>query len=431
MTASSKARLKLLTQLSHEQILALGLSLLVITLLSLVAGITYQLEWDWLSIATLLFLLFYPLAWLAWWCHRFWSQSLMQLSVYSQLLQDGEQSMHFKPQHRDNLLLALQQGITDLAQARLHSDQHQQTLAHILGNILESWPVPVCLFDHQLRLTYRNSAMNEQLQRPMLVNTLAQDLGFKLENGQISHPQFSQNWQCQSISYLQQEEQHWLFSAINVSQLLTQQKAMTQENLVRVLGHELRNSLTPMASMTDTLLSQQALEPEQTRLVLSRIKERSNRLLAFIGEYGRLSQLPSPTLSWFAFSPVLNEAIAMQATNSASIEFKGEDRCFGDKDQVIQLLINLIKNAIEASSDTPRVRIRLLHNQQMQTIEVRDFGSGFANLNNAVTPFYTTKKQGSGIGLALCAEIARNHKGELKVTNHAELGAVVTLSWPC
>jgi signal transduction histidine kinase len=271
--------------------------------------------------------------------------------------------------------------------------------------------------------------MNEQIQQPMLLGTHASNLGFKLVSGQFSHDKFDNKWQSQSINYLNQSKKHWLFSAIDISQLLNENQTTTEQNLIRVLSHELRNSLTPMASMTDTLLCSDQLDDTQTRQVLQRIKRRSERLLEFIGQYSQLAQLPPPKFTWFDFSEILAEAKSMIAA-SCIISFKGNTQCYGDENQISQILINLLKNAQEACEvDKCEISISLYQQQQEQVIEVTDNGPGFSNLNNVLTPFYTTKPTGSGIGLALCDSITKNHHGQLKVANLHSQGAIISMSW--
>jgi signal transduction histidine kinase len=186
-----------------------------------------------------------------------------------------------------------------------------------------------------------------------------------------------------------------------------------------------------MFSMTDTLLDTEVLDEQQTRLVLARIHKRSGHLLSFIGKYSALSQLPVPEARWFNFEDVLNEARDMMDDGSCEVVFQGDTQCFGDAEQIAQVLINLLKNAREASDkDMARISVTCHVGGDKQVIELLDNGPGFANLDNALTPFYTTKKQGSGIGLSLCAEIIRNHGGQLHVANLHGAGAQIRMSWP-
>ncbi len=354
----------------------------------------------------------------------------MQLTTFTQILREGERNLRFKKQNPDNLLLELQKEISLLAHQDSKKNANNETLEVLLSNILDTWSVPICLFNNSLQLTYRNNTMNKLLQQPMLLGTPAEDLGFHLEDNNFIHPLFGDNWQCQNIRYTQQGKNNWLFTAVDIAKVLHKNQNTSQNNLIRVLGHELRNSLTPMSSMADTLLCSEVLEEAQTRKVLSRIRQRSDRLMAFIDEYSQLSQLPLPQPTWFDFSAVLVEAKAM-INNNCQVAVQGNNQCFGDVNQVAQVLINLLKNAQEACIEKPcKVSITIYSVNNEQIIEVTDNGPGFANLDNVLTPFYTTKTHGSGIGLSLCAEISRNHQGQLSVSNISNSGAKISMMWP-
>jgi nitrogen fixation/metabolism regulation signal transduction histidine kinase len=170
---------------------------------------------------------------------------------------------------------------------------------------------------------------------------------------------------------------------------------------------------------------------------LGRIKQRSNRLLSFIEQYSKLSQLPVPRSSWFDFNDLLSEAKAM-ITEPCFINYQGTNQCYADVQQMAQILINIFKNAQEACLEEQcHIEVSLYYRQEnsqgyqqtKQVIEITDNGPGFANLDNALTPFYTTKSHGSGIGLSLCAEITRNHGGEFSLEN-TDNGAKITMVWP-
>ena len=416
--------------MSHEKWLMSFLSLTVIIILSLTGALTWSLGWSNLAVATLLFFICYPLAWLAWKAHQFWCLCIMQLTAFTQVLKEGEQSLRFKKQNKHNLLLELQKEISSLAHNNSDKNDKNQRVETLLRNILDAWSVPVCLFDHQLQLSYRNNAMNELLQQPMLIGARAKDLGFHVDENNFSHPLYDDKWQCQSIRYVQQGKDNWLFTAIDISQLLNQNQSTTQNNLIRVLGHELRNSLTPMSSMADTLLCSEVLNEAQTRKVLSRIRQRSDRLMTFIEQYSQLSQLPPAQAEWFDFSEILVEAKAMINEN-CKVQFQGNNQCYGDANQVAQVLINVLKNAQEACTEPCcQINITLYSVSNEQVIDITDNGPGFANLDNVLTPFYTTKTHGSGIGLSLCAEITRNHQGQLSVSNLSHGGAKISMTWP-
>jgi two-component system nitrogen regulation sensor histidine kinase NtrY len=197
-----------------------------------------------------------------------------------------------------------------------------------------------------------------------------------------------------------------------------------------VFSHELRNSLTPMASMTDTLLSNEHLDPQQTKLVLTRINLRSSHLLDFIGRYADISQLSTPNMSWFDVATLIDEAKTV-LPNNATIIIKGEKKCFGDRSQLSMVFTNLFKNSQQACDDAPLIiNVKVYFDNAIQTIELVDNGTGFSNLDNVLTPFYSTKTEGNGIGLALCREIVHQHGGQLTVSNSRIIqGAIISMNW--
>ena len=124
--------------MSHEKWLITGLSLTIVTLLLLTIALTYNLGWDRLQIATLIFFLSYPLIWLAWRSYQFWRSSIMQLTMYTQVLHEGELNLRFKKQHKNNLLLELQKEIYRLALSDSDKQQKEQTLESLISSISRS-----------------------------------------------------------------------------------------------------------------------------------------------------------------------------------------------------------------------------------------------------------------------------------------------------
>ena len=168
----------------------------------------------------------------------------------------------------------------------------------------------------------------------------------------LKHSYFGKKWLVQSASYQDQAQQNaprqWLFCASDISQSLHQHESIIQQNLIRVFSHELRNSLTPMASMTDTLLCSDSLDITQTRMVLNRINKRSTHLLEFIGRYADISQLAPTHSTWFDITLLVDEAKTVLAQDSMVV-FHGDKQCFGDAAQLSMVLTNLFTNAQQAS----------------------------------------------------------------------------------
>lgn len=411
--------------MTHEQKLKLSLLLLNLCFSSLL-GFALQ-PMSGLFIVSSLVVAAYLQIWLSWKVWRFFTQPVMQLTAYTQALREGEHNLRFDLGPKEGHLTELLREIDLLAQQQKAAQQENQKIEHLISTMLAQWQQPVCLFDQQLKLIFSNQAATDYLAQPLLRGTPASQLGFQLEEQSLNHSEFDAGWQCQTLKYRDRGEDFWLFNAIYLADVINRAEILSQKNLVRVLSHELRNSLTPMASLTDTLLNASEFKPQQTRMVLERIKHRSEHLLSFIQEYAKLSQLPTPKQTWFDFSGLLNE-IKATLPETAHLEFIGDHQCFGDPGLLSQVLINLLKNAAEASEESAHITLKQYQDANKQYLEVKDKGPGFANLDNVFTPFYTTKSQGSGIGLALSAEIICRHGGDITASN--DQGAVLKASWP-
>lgn len=409
----------------------LGLTSLVLIFLTLFGVLTQLLGWSLLATGSLLFLLSYPVIWLAWRHYQNWYQTFMQLISYTHQLSAGGKLFAFNHLSPNTLASQLKQAIESMAAHEYKKVSISHDTRQLLQTVLDVWNSPACLFDKDFKLIYRNQTIIECLQKPLLVESHAESLGFSILGQQISHDAFNQNWQTQSIRFDLNGQEFLLFTATNITEQLDSHQRTIQKKLIRVLGHELRNSLTPMSSMAETLLMHDELDPKNTKEVLNRIKQRSDKLLSFVGQYSSLTHLPNVKPTYFEFEPLIKECATMLPKQGIEIKVKGNQQCYGDPEQLAQVFINLLKNAVEAeSNESCDITITLIVQQNNQIIEVIDNGPGFANLENVLTPFYTTKSDGSGIGLTLCAEIIHNHGGQFNVSNTAEGHGKIQLSIP-
>lgn len=416
--------------MTHERKLQLLLVVTITVILTLSLLVAYQRQWSTLAIATLAFIEGLLLIAIAYRLYAQWQLTLMNLTSYTQLLGEGVTNVIPRLPPTNGLIKALQQEINKLAEQNV---KQRHAPLQTLSTLMDEWPIAVALFDGQHQLIYRNPAMLEALKLPLLIGTSAKQNGFVTEPNcrELSHPILRKQWQTQQLWYDDNNQRIQLVCATNISQSLRAHESLIQENLIRVFSHELRNSLTPMESMTDTLLSQETPSPEKTRLVLSRIHQRSKHLLNFINQYADLSRLPNVNLQWFELAPLIDESKSV-FTEPVKMTVKGEKRCYGDASQLSMIFINLFKNAAQSVQNSAlEITVAIYHEDKNQCIEVTDNGPGFTNLDNASTPFYTTKSDGSGIGLALCREITHQHKGYLNLSNTgATGGAKVMLKWP-
>lgn len=240
-------------------------------------------------------------------------------------------------------------------------------------------------------------------------------------------------------AFLSEGKTHQLYLITNAERLLMEKERKAWQSLLRVLSHEMNNSLTPIATISQSMQSRLKrsggeLNAESLIEGVSIINERADSLSNFIARYSQLTHLPQPVISSFDLSTMVEKLASLFP--DCSITYKSEVNLInGDKNQFEQVLINLFKNAREAmlltvsDNETP-MHIHVSASQQGAKIliEVVDEGKGIANLDNVFVPFYTTKPQGSGIGLALCRQILFNHNGTLTLANNEnKQGVKVTM----
>ena len=203
------------------------------------------------------------------------------------------------------------------------------------------------------------------------------------------------------------------------------------QKLLRVLSHEINNSIAPIASIGETLSRMVEKQSSGTELDndlkegLAVITERAQSLNVFIQRYQTLTKLPLPNKSLFNIAPLIQSVALL--FSEAKIEYSSHAlNVYADKDQLQQVLVNLIKNAFESMQQNPQDKIVMQWQQDNQQVEISilDQGTGITNIDNLFVPFYTTKKQGTGIGLSLSRQILINHGGDLTIKNRQDQSGV-------
>lgn len=251
-------------------------------------------------------------------------------------------------------------------------------------------------------------------------------------------------WHLSSSQFLLNQRQHFLYLLKPMTAEIQREELNAWKKLLRVIGHELNNSLAPLSSLAYS--GQQLLDAAspaaadqamadgptfaQLRQILLTISERSQHLNQFLQAYIQFAKLPPPKRASVNWPRLIN-----QLHDHYEFELEGElpQRDWQlDQAQLAQLLLNVLKNAHESGSDPTQIRLGLLESAQQLVIEVQDAGGGLSDevMEHALLPFYTTKSQGSGIGLTLCRDIAEAHGGWLSLRNQPPgLRVQVCLPW--
>ncbi|MEX0900292.1 MAG: ATP-binding protein [Gammaproteobacteria bacterium] len=301
-------------------------------------------------------------------------------------------------------------------------------------------------FDAERKLRLANRAGEALLgaEQSKLMGRTAESLGLAPlldePSGRIvtrSFPGGSGRWEVRRRRFREGGRPHELLVISELSRALREEERQAWQRLVRVIGHELNNSLAPIKSMAATLQSLLKREPlphdwrDDVASGLSVIGDRAESLGRFMGAYARLARLPAPTLQAVDFGALVRRAVSLQSGARITINSGTTATLRADPDQLEQMLINLLKNAVEASGELGGVRVGWRRVGAMLELEVDDDGPGIARTDNLWVPFFTTKPGGTGIGLVLSREIVENHGGSIALENrHDHRGAVARVRLP-
>jgi signal transduction histidine kinase len=307
---------------------------------------------------------------------------------------------------------------------------------NLLQKVMAEIDVAVFTFDEEDRLSLVNRAGARLLAQPgeRLLTRSAKELGLAECLGgepertyQKTFPGKTGRWGLRRSSFREGGLPHQMVVLSDLSQALREEERQAWQRLIRVLRHELGNSLAPIKSMASTLshLLQLDSQPhdwkEDMKRGLDVIADRSESLSRFLEAYGRLARLPQPTLQPVDVGGWIRKVVALTTRLSVEVVPGPEITVLADRDQLEQLLINLLQNAVDASLETGGgVRVGWCLNLEGVGVWIEDDGPGIPETTNLFVPFFTTKATGSGIGLVLSRQIAEAHGGTLTLENRRQ-----------
>jgi nitrogen fixation/metabolism regulation signal transduction histidine kinase len=317
----------------------------------------------------------------------------------------------------------------------------------LLRTVMSEIDVAVFAFDHQRKLRLVNRAGERLLGAPAerALGASAEELnlescleGEPQQTFQMTFPGGAGRWGIRRSMVREHGLPLQLLVMADLTLPLRQQELQAWQRLVRVLGHELNNSLTPIKSIAGSLGSLLTRRPlpedweEDMRRGLGVISARSEALSRFIGAYARLAKLPRPQLEPMEIRPWVERGVSLETRLKVGVHPGPDLHIQGDPDQLEQVLINLLRNAADASLITGGgVEVGWTRNASHVEIAIRDDGPGISNTTNLFVPFFTTKPGGSGIGLVLSRQIAEAHGGSLMLENREDrVGCVARLRLP-
>jgi two-component system nitrogen regulation sensor histidine kinase NtrY len=306
----------------------------------------------------------------------------------------------------------------------------------LLRKVMAEIDVAVFTFDGEGVLQFINRAGARLLGQPAerLLGRHSSELGLAdtLEGEaprvlNATFPAGPGRWEIRRSSFRQGGRPHEMLVLSDLSQALREEERLAWQRLIRVIGHEMNNSLAPIKSIAGSLATLLERDPppgdwrDDAQRGLAVIATRSESLSRFMTAYARLARLPPPKFTALDVSTFVQRVVGLERHEGVTIRPGPMITIHADGDQLEQLLINLVRNAVDASHETGGgVRIgwtRLAGSPDALELWVEDEGPGLPNTANLFVPFFTTKPGGSGIGLVLCRQIAEAHGGNLTLEN--------------
>jgi nitrogen fixation/metabolism regulation signal transduction histidine kinase len=316
----------------------------------------------------------------------------------------------------------------------------------LLARILEVMHAPLFAFDRNDLLQLVNNAGLKLLGLPYArcFGRTARQLGLDellAAPDQSIHTFGSRptRWLLRKAAFRQDGAPHRMLLLADVSLPLQEEEQIAWKRLIRVLGHELSNTLAPIKSIAGSLLARvDSIEGDDAmardfRRGLGVVESRADALHRFVQSYRLLAQLPPPRLKPVSIGPLLERVVLLEQRLAVQLEPGPPAILDADPDQLEQMFINLLANAVDASlaNGAQPVSASWKIADSSLLIAIEDRGLGIANAENLFVPFYTTKPSGSGVGLALAQQIARAHGGEIRLVNREDgPGARATVRLP-
>jgi len=369
---------------------------------------------------------------------------LQTLSNVLAAIREGDYSFRARTNRGDDPLATVFQELNSLSELLQQQRMKAIEAAALLRAVMSEIDVAVFAFDEEGLLRLVNRAGESLLARPQerLLGFSAAELGLEeaLDKGpsrllELDLPGRAGRFELRRGSFRQGGRPHQLLVLSDLTRPLREEERQAWQRLIRVMGHEINNSLAPIQSLSGsigTMIDQQGEDwQSDARQGLAIIASRAQALGRFMEAYTRLARLPAPRLGAVQAESLVRKVAGLELRLPVGIT-EGPALTFqADGDQLEQALINLLRNAVDAALEAKGgVIISWVSTLETVSFIVEDEGPGLPTGGNLFVPFFTTKPGGSGIGLLLARQIAEGHGGTLRLSNRETTGTRAVLQVP-
>jgi nitrogen fixation/metabolism regulation signal transduction histidine kinase len=369
-------------------------------------------------------------------------------TVFDMLLavREGDYSMRGRPRPGHDLLQGLITDVNLLTDDLRNGRRKRTETFRFLGKTLIALPSAVFVIDDERRLTFINPAARRMMgaERAAIIGRDIATLGLAVPlasaDGAVLTHRFAAaggRWAVRRAILYRDGREHTMVMLHDLSATLSEEERRAWQRLIRVLSHELNNSLTPIGSLAGSLATlldsgDRETMDEELRVGLEVIGRRAHSLTRFLAGYGRLARLPPLQRRPFRLDTALLRFARLDQRKAVEVQGRSAVIVDGDEDQLGQAFINLMRNAVEATLDTGGgVRIDWCIEGDDVRVTIEDDGIGLPASDGIFVPFFTTKPEGSGIGLTLTRLILEAHAGTVDLSARPGLrGAVATVRLP-
>lgn len=355
--------------------------------------------------------------------------SFQRALLHIEAVKVEDYNQYAKSEFDQGVTTLFHQELTQLSEKmQVHKSQYDQH-ALLLYQLIDQLDTPMMVFNQKQKLTYANAAFTLLYGQPWQMYRMASPklLGLTQVDGFWQLPNKDQQWHVSQSEFIDSGEQHQLLVFTNIDSAIRASQLNAWQQIIRVMSHEIRNSLTPVSSLAESLSTK--LDSARENHALEVIAERCHHLQDFVNRFSSLSQKLNLHHQRIDIALLAERLQGLFAGKTLRFNITAEN-LWADISFIEQVFINLIKNALEADAQNVQVHFTQLKNKSV--IKIVDDGHGFANTDNLFVPLYTTKPDGQGIGLTFCRNIIEQHGGSIDMVNNPiqQKGMTVTLVLP-